>query len=130
MESGTVEIRYSHKAMIGWIMVTLVFTAVFGLMMREGWTGSGHGRYAVRPGSFREFMAYAGFFLFGLCSIALFWRLVTTKGPVLTLSPSGITDIRIAKEEIPWSGIQSITMKTANRQQFCDYISIPPSRHA
>src|SRR6266849_9357311 len=103
VESGTIEIRYSSKSMIGWIIVAVAFTVVFGLMIHEGWTGSGHGRYAVRPGSFREFIAYIGFAFFGLLTGISFWRFVTTKGPVVTLSRSGITDVRIANEEIPWS---------------------------
>ena len=54
-------------------------------------------------------VGYFGAAFFGLCTCAAVWRLLTSRGPVITISPEGIRDTRIAAVVIPWSGITGIS---------------------
>ena len=110
MESGTIEIRYSPASMIGLLIGGVLLTAASGLIA-FGWI-------PVESGSFQQFIGYFGLVFFGLATLVELWRLIATKGPVVTLSRSGIRDVRIANEEIPWSAIQAITTGEVKRQQF------------
>lgn len=44
---------------------------------------------------------------FGLATFVSFRRYVFRSGPILTLSPGGLRDVRIAPETIPWLAIVS-----------------------
>lgn len=50
-----------------------------------------------------------GAVFFGFCTIMILWRAVTTTGPVVTLSPTGIRDVRVAARVVPWQAIQGIS---------------------
>ena len=50
----------------------------------------------------------AGVLFFGLGTIAWLWRQLGSRGAVLTISPEGIRDRRIAPDTIPWSAIRRI----------------------
>ena len=54
-------------------------------------------------------VGYFGAAFFGLCTCAAVWRLLTSRGPVITISPEGIRDTRIAAGDIPWSGVTGIS---------------------
>jgi hypothetical protein len=62
----------------------------------------------VPAGGFGQFAGLIGVFFFGLCTIILSRRVMTTRGPVVTLGPEGIRDERIAKAVIPWTAIRQI----------------------
>jgi hypothetical protein len=60
----------------------------------------------------REEALVAGWFgtvFFGLCTVVPLWRLFTARGPVITISPEGIRDTRVAAAFIPWSAITRIS---------------------
>lgn len=71
-------------------------------------------------GSIREFCVALGAVFFGLLAILLTCRLFSMGGgrPVVTLSPLGIRDIRVAAEFIPWSAIQHVSSLQVRRQTF------------
>jgi len=50
-----------------------------------------------------------GALFFGACTLVIFWRGLTTSGPVVTLSATGIHDRRLAAREIPWEAIRDIS---------------------
>lgn len=52
---------------------------------------------------------WLGAAFFGLCTLVALWRLFTARGTVITISPQGIRDTRIAEEFIPWSAITNIS---------------------
>jgi hypothetical protein len=52
---------------------------------------------------------YFGILFFGLCTGAALWRLLTASGPVVTISPEGIRDTRIAAAIIPWRAVTGIS---------------------
>jgi hypothetical protein len=50
-----------------------------------------------------------GTVFFAFCTGALLWRLFRWRTPLVTISPAGIRDTRIAAEMIPWSAITGIS---------------------
>ena len=57
-----------------------------------------------------------GIVFFGALTLFVLWRLVTQIGPVVTVSPKGVRDKRVAAEVIPWSGITDISTWSAYNQ--------------
>lgn len=53
------------------------------------------------------FYSIAAFFL--LCAAAALWQIPKARGTVLTISPQGIRDTRIAAETIPWGAVETIS---------------------
>jgi hypothetical protein len=60
--------------------------------------------------SFAEFTAFAGAMFFAGTIEVLLWRVFTTRGPVVTITPEGIREVRVAAELIPWSAINDIAI--------------------
>jgi hypothetical protein len=74
----------------------------------------------AHPSTYQQVVAYLGIVLFGLCTVVAAWRLAMTSGPVVTIAPEGIRDIRVAAEFIPWSAVRSIqTWETPGRRSWC-----------
>jgi hypothetical protein len=46
------------------------------------------------------------------------WRAFTTHGPVVTITPDGIRDVRVAAGLIPWSAVNDITVAEQNGQRW------------
>ena len=57
-----------------------------------------------------------GVVFFGALTLYVLWRLVTQMGPVVTLSPTGVRDKRIAADMIPWSAITGVSTWSAFNQ--------------
>lgn len=51
---------------------------------------------------------WIGLAVFGLFLMLILWRLLAMRGPVLTVSPQGLRDIRVAANVIPWAAIERI----------------------
>jgi hypothetical protein len=51
----------------------------------------------------------AGALFFGPATLLIVWRALTSAGPVVTLTPTGIRDIRVASAEIPWDAVRGIS---------------------
>lgn len=47
---------------------------------------------------------------FGFMTIVILRQLLTVRGPVVTITPDGIRDIRVAAEFIPWTAVRKIRM--------------------
>ena len=45
---------------------------------------------------------------FGAMTCLIVWRLLTQRGPVITLTPQGFHDIRVTKSAVPWSAVDAI----------------------
>ena len=61
------------------------------------------------PEGLQRLFGVVGVVFFGLCTSILLWRLVTVRGPVVTIAPEGLRDRRIAAEFIPWDAVESVT---------------------
>src|ERR1043166_506969 len=83
----------------------------------------------VAPGSFHEFVGYAGAALFGLATAIGAWRLVADRGAVLTLTEDGIRDRRISADAIPWRAIAGISTWQYRRQRIM-VLAVDPAAEA
>jgi hypothetical protein len=100
--TGFVEIKQSPLRMLGLIAIGIVLTALcVGIAF--------HLFPDLHASLYQEFMAYVGVAFFGLCTIIGLWRLLSVSGPVVTITPEGIRDTRVAAEVIPWSAITGIS---------------------
>ena len=70
-----------------------------------------------------------GFVFFGLCTIIAARYMASLKGAVLTISPEGIRDLRVAREIIPWSAVRKISSVMSNGQRVM-FLSIDPGIEA
>jgi hypothetical protein len=59
---------------------------------------------------------YTGVLFFGFCAAVAIWRLWVQRGAIVTVSPAGLRDVRVAAEPIPWSAIKSISTAQMQRQ--------------
>jgi hypothetical protein len=57
-----------------------------------------------------------GIVFFGALTVFVLWRLLTLMGPVVTISPGGVRDTRVAADLVPWSAITGISTWSAYNQ--------------
>ena len=97
----TAEFRFDRRNMV----IALV---LFGLLTAVGyahWTGV-TSIFGVEIGHIRQLDEAA---LFGAAAcVALFWKLGTDNGAVLTISPKGFSDTRWTRQMIPWEAVTAI----------------------
>jgi hypothetical protein len=72
---------------------------------------------------------YSGVVFFSFCAAVAIWRLLQQRGPIVTVSPAGLRDVRVAKEPIPWRAIKSISTWQMQRQMVL-LITIDPSEES
>lgn len=120
MASNTkLEYRYSHWRMASLLMAALGFVAL-GIAIVTGQL------YTTPSGGFREFIGVVCILFFGAAAGLIAKQWLGTSGPVLTISDNGVTDIRIAKEEIPWSAVHNLALWHYGRQKSL-VLSIDPA---
>ncbi len=100
--SGIVEINSSPWKMLSLSVLGAMMTGLSVTIALQLFPG-------MRVDAFHQLAGYAGALFFGLCTVLGLWRLLTTSGPVVTITPTGIRDTRVAKEFIPWTAIERIT---------------------
>ncbi len=64
-----------------------------------------------------RFFGVIGALFFGFCTLVIFWRAITTTGPVIELTPTGLRDRRVAASEIPWAAVRGISTWSAQGQK-------------
>lgn len=72
---------------------------------------------------------YSGLVFFSFCAAVAVWRLLAQRGPVVTVSPAGLRDVRVTAEPIPWRAIKSISTMQMQRQMVL-LIAIDPDEEA
>lgn len=72
----------------------------------------------VRFGMRAETIGWIGLAVFGPFLLIALWRLIFMRGPVLTISPKGLRDVRIAADVIPWAAIERVSVWQAHKQKF------------
>ncbi|MGZ3408849.1 MAG: STM3941 family protein [Rhizomicrobium sp.] len=100
--SATLEFGYSIPKMLGLFAGGVALTAAsaviaLGIISDTGW------------GPLAPILGDVGVIFFGLCTVICLWRLLTGRGPVVSMTPEGIRDIRVAKEVIPWRSIRKLS---------------------
>lgn len=110
--SEVIEIRQSPLKALGLLAAGVLMTLMC-LAIVLGWLD---GR---PPDAVTLAVCWLGVLFFGLGTAIAAWRLATTgTGPVVTLSPAGIRDIRIAPETIPWAAVRGIGSHRVQGQAF------------
>jgi hypothetical protein len=62
------------------------------------------------PLTYRKFLGgYVGIGFFSLCTVVMLWRLIISRGPVITISAEGIRDPRLAASLMPWTAVTGIS---------------------
>lgn len=72
---------------------------------------------------------YTGLVFFSFCAAVALWRLYTQRGPIVTVSPAGLRDVRVAAGPIPWRAIKSISTWQMQRQMVL-LVTIDPADEA
>lgn len=94
------EIRGSPAKMIGLVLLAAGMTALGVALM---WMGH------KEPSLLLLAIGIVAALFFGASTLAIAWRAVSLKGSVVTLTPSGIRDVRVAAREIPWDRVEGIS---------------------
>ena len=75
------------------------------------------GRHLEQSGDSRAWEAYLSVAVFALLAVGVVWRTITQRGTVVTLSPDGISDRRLASKMIPWQVIEDVFTWTERGQR-------------
>ena len=106
----TVEIEASPVRLLGLAALGIIMTAASAMAALRLVPN-------VPPGSFVEFAGYVGTVFFAACTALAVWRLFTSHGPVVTIAPEGIRDVRVAAELVPWNAVHDIKVWESNGQR-------------
>lgn len=99
----TIEIRQSPWEMVKLLAIGIGFVACSVFIAYQG------NIFYLAIGIF-------GVVFFGALTLFVLWRLFTLMGPVVTVSPAGVRDKRVAADLIPWSAITGISTWEAYNQ--------------
>jgi hypothetical protein len=105
--SRTLEIESSPTKLLVLVGIGVLMTAT------SAWVALLPGKLSIVA----MIVGYLGIAFFGLCAVVAVWRLLTARGPVITISPEGIRDTRLAAALIPWSVVTGISTWEFRRQK-------------
>lgn len=109
--SRTIEIEYSPWKLVGLVAAGVALTAVSVVIAFELIPE------AARASDFHKLAGYVGVPFFGLGTLIIAWRLLAVRGSVVTITPEGIRDTRVAAELIPWNAVRHISTWEYQRQK-------------
>jgi hypothetical protein len=75
-------------------------------------------------GSFTQIISWVGVLFFGACTLIALTRMLGSAKTVVTLSPEGLLDTRVAQRPIPWSAMEDIGVWSSNGQKII-VIAVP-----
>jgi hypothetical protein len=78
-----------------------------------------------RVSDFFTFIGYVCVLFFGASTVLLVWRSLPLRGVVVTVSPDGIRDTRVAADFIPWTAVLGVWTWELEWQKFV-VLSIDP----
>lgn len=100
--SQTMEIGYSRGKLVFFTLGAAAFVATgFWMIGLE----KGSGRYSAEQA---HLIGYLSIAFFGAIFLLALARLFKAQGTVLTLSPEGMTDVRVSCDVVPWRAIARI----------------------
>jgi hypothetical protein len=103
------EIQGSPAKLLGLLALGILMTGACALIVL--------GYIPVAAGSLRQFLAWVGLVFFALMTIIIVSRLRRVSDTVVTLSPEGIVDTRVAERVIPWAAIQNVGVWELQKQK-------------
>jgi hypothetical protein len=95
----TMEIQGSPAKLAGLFFLGILMTAASAFVALGG---------IARPGSYIEFLGWAGVVFFGAVLALIVYRLLNPKVVLVTITPEGILDTRVAERIIPWSAVLNV----------------------
>ncbi len=116
LNSETIEIKGSPAKLVGLVVLGIIMTGASGMIA-----------FGIIPnvdGSFIQFIGWFGLLFFGACLLVAVSRFFASSKTVVTLSPEGLLDTRVAQKPIPWSEMQDIGVWESNGQKVI-VISVP-----
>jgi hypothetical protein len=114
--SDVMEIKGSPVKLIGLFALGVLMTAL-SAALAFGW---------IPAGPIAEAVGWSGLVFFGLCTAICLWRLFTANQTIVTITPHGIMDIRVAADVVPWSAIRNVSTAEVQGQQFV-VLAVDPS---
>jgi hypothetical protein len=107
--SHTIDIHASPTRLLALLMFSVLSTGLAAALAFGNVPNMPDDRSAITA-------AYSGLIFFGFCAAVAIWRLIALRGPVVTISPEGLRDRRIAPEVIRWRSIAGISTWQMQRQ--------------
>jgi hypothetical protein len=107
--SRTIEFHASPTRLLTLLAFSVMSTAMAAALAFRLFPTVPNDQAAVSAG-------YTGLVFFSFCAAVAIWRLVGQRGAIVTVSPAGLRDIRVAAEPIPWPAIKSISTWQMQRQ--------------
>ena len=120
--SRTIEFHASPSRLLTLLMFSAMSTGIAAVLAFRLFPNMPSDPAAVSAG-------YSGLIFFSFCAAVAIWRLLGQRGPVVTISPDGLRDIRIAAEPIPWRAIKGISTWQMQRQTVL-VVAIDPAAEA
>ena len=117
--SRTIEIHASPARLLTLLVFSLMSMAIAAALAFRLLPGMPADPAATTAG-------YTGIAFFGFCAAVALWRLYGQRGPMVTISPAGLRDVRVARETIPWRDIKGIATWQMQRQMVL-VVSIEPA---
>lgn len=75
-------------------------------------------------------VGWIGAIVFGAFLLLALWRLIGTRGPVVTVSPRGLHDTRISRKVIPWSAVRAVSTWEMSKQKIIVVAVTPEAEQA
>ena len=97
---NTVEIKGSPGKLLGLTALGILMTAASGFIVV--------GPDLATAGSLNQFFGLVGVLFFGACTIVAVLRFLQASKVVVTLSNTGIHDLRLSERLVPWETIKDI----------------------
>jgi hypothetical protein len=108
-DDGRVVVRMSMKRMLLFCAGSALATAGCGALA--------FGLAVPNEDAPPQWVAFIGFAVMGLSTLALGFAMLKLRGDVVTVSPEGIRDIRLSPDLIPWSAVEGVTWRRLARDQ-------------
>jgi hypothetical protein len=114
--SGVMEIKSSPVKLIGLFAISVLLTAL-SAALAFGWFPADPVIVGV---------GWFGLAFFGLSIAVAVWRLLTAAQTVVTITPGGIKDIRVAADIVPWNAVRDVSTAEVAGQKFI-VLAVDPS---
>ncbi len=75
-------------------------------------------------------VGWIGAIVFGAFLMLALWRLIGTRGPVVTVSPRGLHDTRISEKVIPWDAVLGVSTWEMSNQKIIVVAVTPEAEQA
>lgn len=106
----TLRIAKSPGALIGLVALGVVMTGLCAYLLASPGVRTGQAPWV-------QAALWVGVPFFGLCTLIAAMRAFGGPKDTVILTPTGLTDIRVSADEIPWSGVQSLGTWSSSGQR-------------